>query len=137
MTMVSKLLAVRRSLRGTEWDGTYLDHFVQVISRLDARQHGFGAADLGAIAARASKDEAAWSGGFVAKLRDGRRGHVHGDASVALWGGDAHIQVASLDGDVSRPETERRHGPEDHAWDEDLAHRLNEFLSRVTSPPTG
>ena len=28
--VVGKLLAVRRSLRGTEWDGTHLDHFVQV-----------------------------------------------------------------------------------------------------------
>lgn len=40
------LLAARRSLRGADGDGTYLDHFVQVLCRLDAARHGFRADDL-------------------------------------------------------------------------------------------
>jgi hypothetical protein len=108
--MVSKMLAVRRSLRGTEWDGAYLDHFVELMSRLDARRHGFGAADLGSIQAawaetgqagtgkagtgKAGTGKAGWAGGFVATLQDGRVGHVDGDASAAHWSKDAHIEAS-------------------------------------------
>ena len=54
-TATGKLLAARRSLRGTEWDGASLDHFVQVLCRLDADRHGFAVNDLQAF-------EAAWVG---------------------------------------------------------------------------
>ena len=54
-TVTGKLLAARRALRGTEWDGSDLDHFVQVLCRLDAGRHGFGVFDLLAV-------EAAWIG---------------------------------------------------------------------------
>lgn len=71
MIMVSKMLAVRRSLRGTEWDGAYLDHFVELMSRLDARRHGFGAADLGSI-------QAAWA-------ETGKAGRARLVGPVASW----------------------------------------------------
>ena len=131
MIMISKLLAVRRSLRGTEWDGAYLDHFVEVMSRLDARRHGFGAADLGAIeAAWAETDKTAWTGGFLAKLQDGRLGHVEGDAGAALWSKDAYIEAVLFDGQGERTESPCT---QEHARDEDLARRLNEFLRRVAN----
>ena len=131
MIMFSKLLSVRRSLRGSEWDGAYLDHFVEVMSRLDARRHGFGAADLGAIqAAWAETDKAAWAGGFVAKLQDGRLGHVDGDAGAAQWSNDAYIEAELLDGEGSLTESLWW---QVHAWDEELARRLNEFLRRVAN----
>ena len=131
MIMVSKLLVARRSLRDTEWDGAYLDHFVEVISRLDARRHGFGAADLGAIqAAWTDTDKAAWAGGFVAKLQDGRFGHVIGDAGADHWGDDAHIEVTLIVRE--EPSTETQYW-QAHVWDEDLTRRLNEFLRRVTN----
>lgn len=137
MIMVSKLLAARRRLRGTEWDGSYLDHFVQTITRLDARRHGFGGADLSAIeAAWAGEDEVAWSGGFVARLRDGRRGYVDGYAGTDYWGEDAQIEAALLDRHTSHPESGLRHSPQHHAWNEDLARRLNEFLSKVAGLQT-
>jgi len=133
--MVSKLLVARRSLRDTEWDGAYLDHFVEVISRLDARRHGFGAGDLGAInAAWAGTDEAAWAGGFVAKLQDGRLGYVDGEAGAADWGEGAHVEAAVIQDSQFRTASERQRGWQDHAWDEDLARRLNEFLRRVANP---
>lgn len=132
MIMFSKLLSVRRSLRGSEWDGAYLDHFVEVMSRLDARRHGFGAADLGAIqAAWAETDKAAWAGGFVAKLQDGRLGHVDGDAGAAQWSNDAYIEAELLDGEGSLTESHQLW--QVHAWDEELARRLNEFLRRVAN----
>lgn len=135
MIMVSKMLAVRRSLRGTEWDGAYLDHFVELMSRLDARRHGFGAADLGSIQAawaetgKAGTGKAGWAGGFVATLQDGRVGHVDGDAGAAHWSKDAHIEASLLDEEKPRTENQRQA----NALDQDLARRLNEFLRRATS----
>jgi len=44
--MADKILVARQALRRTDWDGSDLDHFVQVLCRLDADRHGFGALDL-------------------------------------------------------------------------------------------
>ena len=38
--MAGKILAARRALRRTDWDGSDLDNFVQVLCRLDA-DHGW------------------------------------------------------------------------------------------------
>jgi hypothetical protein len=82
-SVAGKLLAARRALRGTEWDGSDLDHFVQVLCRLDADRHGFSAIDLLAVeAAWIGAAGETWSGGLVARLKDGRRVHVDGRAGA-------------------------------------------------------
>ena len=70
----------------TDWDGSDLDHFVQVLCRLDADRHGFGALDLLAVeGAWVGAAGETWSGGFVARLKDGKRAHVDGRAGRSQW----------------------------------------------------
>ena len=129
-TMTGKILAARRELRRTDWDGSDLDHFVQVLCRLDA---GLGALDLLAVeGAWIGTPGEAWSGGFVARLRDGRRAHVDGRAGAAQWSDeDSNIEAGLLDGGEQHPELGAHHGWQGHAWDDAMARRLNELLDRV------
>jgi hypothetical protein len=131
-TVAGRLLAARRALRGTEWDGADLDHFVQVLCRLDAERHGFAAIDLLAVeGAWISAPGEAWSGGFVARLKGGKRAHVDGRAGQSHWSDDDSDVEAGLLGDGERhPELGRRHGWQGHAWDDAMARRLNELLDR-------
>jgi len=132
--VAGKLLAARRALRGTEWDGADLDHFVQMLCRLDVDRHGFGAIDLLAIeGAWIGAAGEAWSGGFVARLKDGRRVHVDGRAGCSHWSEDSDIAAGLLDGNEPHPELGARHGWQGHAWDNTTARRLNELLDRF--PP--
>jgi hypothetical protein len=134
-TMTGKILAARRELRRTDWDGSDLDHFVQVLCRLDAGRHGFGALDLLAVeGAWIGTPGEAWSGGFVARLKDGRRAHVDGRAGAAHWSDeDSNIEAGLLDGGEQHPELGARRGWQGHAWDDAMARRLNELLDRVDS----
>jgi len=132
-TATGKILAARRALRRTDWDGSDLDHFVQVLCRLDAGRHGFGALDLLAVeGAWIGAPGETWSGGFVARLKDGRRAHVDGRAGASHWSDeDSDIAAGLLDGGEPHPERAPRHGWQDHAWDDAMASRLNELLDRV------
>lgn len=132
--VAGKLLAVRRSLRGTQWDGAYLDHFVQMLCRLDADRHGFAVEDLVAIErAWVGEEGEAWSGGFVVRLRDGRRAHVDGRAGLSHWSEDSDIEAGVLDANQPHPEPGVRHGWQGHAWDEGLTRGLGEFLARLAA----
>jgi len=132
--IASDLLAARRSLRGTPWDGSYLDHFVQILCRLDADRHGFAAGDLTAFeAAWVGGDKAAWSGGFVARLNDGRRVHVDGRAGLTHWGEDSDIDSGLVEGREPHPELGARYGWQQHNWDEELTRGLNEFLAKLAA----
>ncbi|MPZ29452.1 MAG: hypothetical protein GEV13_00385 [Rhodospirillales bacterium] len=130
--VAGKLLAARRALRGTEWDGNDLDHFVQVLCRLDADRHGFGANDLLAVeAAWMGTAGEPWSGGFVARLKDGRRVHVDGRAGHSHWSEeDSDIEAGLLDDGEQHPELGARDGWQAHACDDAMARRLNELLDR-------
>ena len=132
-SVARKLLAARRALRGTEWDGSDLDHFVQVLCRLDADRHGFGALDLLAVEdAWIGAPDETWSGGFVARLKDGRRVHVDGRAGGSQWSDeDSDIEAGLLDGDEQHPALGARHGWQGHVGDDAMARRLNELLDRV------
>jgi hypothetical protein len=132
-SVAGKLLAARRALRGTEWDGSDLDHFVQVLCRLDADRHGFGAIDLLAVeAAWIGAAGETWSGGLVARLKDGRRVHVDGRAGRSHWSEeDCDIQAGPLEDGEQHPELGARHGWRDHAWDDAMVRRLNALLDRV------
>lgn len=134
--VVGKLLAVRRSLRGTEWDGTHLDHFVQILCRLDNTRHGFAVDDLQAIeSAWVGEAGEFWSGGFVVRLKDGRRAHVDGRAGESHWSEDSDIEAGFLDTGEPHPELGARYGWHEHAWSEGLARGLNEFLGRFAALP--
>lgn len=128
-TVAGRLLAARRALRGTEWDGADLDHFVQVLCRLDAGRHGFGAIDLLAVeGAWLGATDEAWSGGFIARLKDGKRARVDGRAGRSHWSDeDSDIEAGLLEGGEQHPELGGRQG---HAWDDAMARRLNELLDR-------
>ena len=132
-TTTRKILAARRALRRTDWDGSDLDHFVQVLCRLDAGRHGFGALDLLAVeGAWIGTPDETWSGGFVARLKDGRRAHVDGRAGASHWSDeDSNIEAGLLEGSAPHPELGGRHGWQGHAWDDGMARRLNELLDRV------
>ena len=141
--MAARLLAARRALRDSEWDGSDLDHFVQVLCRLDADRHGFGALDLLAVEdAWVGAAGETWTGGLVARLTDGRRTHVDGRAGQSHWAdGDSDIEAGLLDRTARQPESGARHGWHGHAWDETMAdsrpaddmmaRRLNELLDRI------
>src|SRR5579872_3088487 len=110
-TDTAALLAARRALRGTADDGAYLDHFVQLLCRLDAARHGFGADDLGTVeAAWVSTAGESWSGGFVARLKDGQRVHADGRAGRSHWSEDSGIEADFLHAGLSLPELAARHG---------------------------
>jgi hypothetical protein len=127
------LLAARRSLRGSDADDACLDHFVQVLCRLDARRHGFGADDLAAVEAAWVSVGESWSGGLVARLKDGRRIHVDGRAGRSHWSDDSDIEAGVLDAGHSLPELASRHGWQNHAWDERTARALNALLGRLAA----
>jgi len=131
-TVAGRLLTARRALRGTEWDGADLDHFVQVLCRLDIDRHGFGATDLLAVeGAWIGAAGETWSGGFVARLKDGKRAHVDGRAGHSHWSDeDSDIKAGLLEGGEQHPELGGRHGWQGHAWDNVMARRLNELLDR-------
>jgi hypothetical protein len=133
-SVASRLLAARRALRGTEWDGSDLDHFVQLLCRLDASRHGFGALDVLAVEdAWVGAAGEPWTGGLVALLTDGRRAHVDGRAGQSHWGeGDSDIEAGLLEGSARHPEIGARHGWQAHAWDDTTARRLNELLDRIS-----
>jgi hypothetical protein len=133
-TSAALLLAARRALRRTDGDGAYLDHFVQMLCRLDGARHGFTANDLAAIEAAWIGDAGAgWSGGFVARLKDGRRAHVDGRAGAAHWSEDSDIEAGGLDAGQPLPELAARRGLQGHAWDEHTARALNALLDRIAS----
>lgn len=131
--IATRLLRARRALRGTEWDGSDLDHFVQVLCRLDGDRHGFDALDLLAVdAAWLGRPSETWSGGFVARLKDGKRVHVDGRAGGSHWSeDDSDIDAGLLESPQLLPELGPRHGWQSHAWDDEMARRLNELLDRV------
>jgi hypothetical protein len=134
-SVARKLLAARRALRGTEWDGSDLDHFVQVLCRLDADRHGFGALDLLAVeAAWIGATGEAWSGGLVARLKNGRRVHVDARAGGSHWSEDSDVEAGLLEGSALHPELGARHNWQGHAWDDAMARRLNELLDRFDAP---
>ena len=132
-TVTGKILAARRALRRTDWDGSDLDHFVQVLCRLDADRHGFGALDLLAVeGAWIGAPGEAWSGGFVARLKDGQARPCRWPRRAAHWSDeDSDIEAGLLDGGEQHPELGARHGWQGHAWDDAMARRLNELLDRV------
>jgi len=132
-SIADRLLVARRALRGSEWDGGDLDHFVQVLCRLDADRHGFDALDLLAVEdawVGAAGEE--WSGGLVARLKDGRRAHVEGRAGRSHWSiEDSDIEAGLLHAGEQHPELGARHGWQGHAWENAMASRLNELLDRI------
>ncbi len=131
---IGKLLVARRSMRGTKWDGAHLDHFVQVLCRLDCSRHGFGVDDLDTIEkAWIGQADDTWCGGVVARLKDGRRAHVDGRAGRSHWAEDSAIETGLLDADAAHLESAARHGWQDHAWSEGLAYTLNAFLGRYAA----
>lgn len=137
--VAGRILAARRALRGTPWDGHDLDHFVQVLCRLDPDRHGFGVLDLVAVeSAWVGATGETWSGGFVGRLKDGRRAHADGRAGHAHWAdGDSDIAAGLLGGGERHPELSARHGWQDHVWDDGMARRLNELLARIDTAADG
>jgi hypothetical protein len=75
----------------------------------------------------------AWSGGFVTRLRDGRRAHADGRAGWSTWSENSDVDAGLLDPGQSHPELDARHGWQGHAWNEDLARKLNEFLGKLAA----
>ena len=128
----ARLLAARRALRSTEWDGSDLDQFVQVLCRLDGDRDGFGALDLVAVeAAWRDADGDSWSGGLIARLKDGRRVYADGRAGSSHWSDeDCDIHAGLLGAGQLHPELDA-HGRQTHAWDEKMARRLNQLLDRI------
>jgi hypothetical protein len=130
MIMAGRMLTARRSLRDTPWNGAFLDHFMQMLYRLDARQHGFGAADIASIeAAWDSPDGDAWSGGMITRLNDGRRGYVEGTSDFAQWGPDARMDARLMAPATTMP----RDPDENHCWNDHLGRCLNEFFSTMAT----
>jgi citrate lyase beta subunit len=125
-SVAARLLAARRALRGSPHDSASLDHFVQVLCRIDAGRHGFAFDDLRAIESGWTGDDASrWSGGLIARLHSNQRVYVTGHAGDTHWAEDASVTAEPLDPghDALRQDGER--------WDEEIARRLNELLARA------
>lgn len=131
--VAGKILAARRTLRRTDWDGSDLDQFVQVLCRLNAERHGFDALDLHDVeAAWIGAVDETWSGGLVARLNDGRRAHVEGRAGASHCSDeDSGIEAGLLEAGEQHPKIGARLGWQGHTWDDAMARRLNELLDRV------
>ena len=125
-SVAARLLAARRALRGSPHDSASLDHFVQVLCRLDAERHGFAFDDVRAIeSAWTGEDASWWAGGFIARLHSNQRVYVTGHAGATYWSDDAVVTAEPLKPghDAIRQAGER--------WEEETARRLNELLVRA------
>jgi hypothetical protein len=128
----AKLRAVRLSLR----DGAtrYLDHFVQVLCRLDG-EVGFGAGDVAAVeSVWGSCGEERWVGGFVVALKDGRRAYLEACAGEPPWSDDdADLRVEFLRPGEPYPRLGADHRQQLLGWDDGAAEELDPFLKRLTA----
>jgi hypothetical protein len=126
----AKLHAVRLSLRNGA--ARYLDHFVQVLCRLD-EEEGFGAGDVAAVeSAWGSTGEEHWFGGFVVVLKNGRRAYLEACAGEpAWWGDDADLRVEFLRPGAPYPRLGADHCQQLFGWDDGAAEELDPFLRRL------
>jgi hypothetical protein len=115
-------------------DVFYLHNFMETLLRLDPESDGFAPRDVEAVeAAWGSYDVAIlWHGGFVVRLRDGRRVYIESDAG-GDWGHDAKVGVEMLTADRRYPNLPADHYQRLFGWDDAPIKELDEYLKRLAS----
>jgi hypothetical protein len=118
-----------------------LFEFAEVLLRLDAQRDGFAGPDVAIVEAMWGYADANffWMGGYVVRLRDGRRAYIEG-TSVPEFSEDGETYELEWTFDVRflaekpyhslTPLQPSKHRP--HAWEEAPA-SLNELLKRLAS----
>jgi hypothetical protein len=118
-----------------------LFEFAEVLLRLDAQRDGFAGPDVASVEAMWGYADANffWMGGYVVRLRDGRRAYIEG-TSVPEFSEDGESYELAWTFDVRfladepyhslTPLQPSKHRP--HAWEEAPA-SLNELLKRLAS----
>ena len=115
-------------------DGTNPYNFLQTLLRIDRGQHGFTAEDIEApeVLWHAWADvDVLWEGGYVLRLKDGRRVYVESYSGEGDWAADAKVTAAMLPADQRYPKLPDDHYQTMFGWSESVE-ELEDFLTRLS-----
>ena len=108
--------------------------FVQTLVALDAGAHGFSPRDIAEVEAAWGYVDADfyWIGGFVVRLRDGRRAYIHSfcDADTLQYAATVRVEMLAEGQPYYGVATSRPPGNRPIPW-EVAPERLNEFLRQL------
>lgn len=111
----------------------YPYNFMQTLHRVASLEDGFAPADVEAAEAAwhsHGDDDILWEGGYVLRLRDGRRVYVESCSGQGDWADDATVSVEVLGHGQRYPELAASHYQTLFGW-EDAPKELAEFLERL------
>jgi hypothetical protein len=124
-------MADTRSSRGV----TYTYNFMQTLLRIDHGRHGFTVEDIEAPEAlwHAWADaDVLWEGGYVLRLKDGRRVYVQSYSGEGDWMADAKVTAEMLPASRRYPKLPDDHYQTMFGWSESVE-ELEEFLARLAA----
>jgi len=111
----------------------YPYNFMQTLIRLEARPDGFAPSDVEAVEAAwhtYGDNDVLWEGGYVLRLRDGKRVYVESFSGRGDWADDAQVSIETLSAGQRYPELSTNHYQVLFGWD-DAPDALGEFLTRL------
>ena len=113
----------------------YLSNLMETLRRLDPQRDRFEPTDIEAVeAAWGSFDtDVFWNGGFVVRLRDGRRAYIESDAGKGDWEGDAEIRVEMMPASLRYPKPTDELHQSLFGWDDGPFEELEEYLTRLAA----
>ena len=106
---------------------------LQTLLRVDSRPDGFAPDDVEVAEAAwhsHGDDDILWDGGYVLRLRDGRRVYVESCSGQGDWADDATVTVELLAAGQPYPKLGANHYQTLFGWD-DAPEELAEFLKRL------
>ena len=107
-----------------------LQGFSEGLRRLDPERHGFGVDDIKRVVlAWEGYDGAAWDGGFVVNLRDGRRARFYCLAVAYDWEREGEVTVSFVPADYDERGANEPWG-DFHVFETELP-ELQEYLRRL------
>jgi len=112
----------------------YPYNFMQTLLRIDSRRYGFAPGDIETVEALWSSygEDILWEGGYVLRLRDGRRLYVESYSGAGDWADDASVAVEALAAGLRYPLLGKDHFQTLFGW-QDSPDEVNEFLARLAA----
>ena len=113
----------------------YPYNFMQTLIRSESRSNGFAPTDVEAVEAAwhtRDDDDVLWEGGYVLRLRDGKRVYVESFSGRGDWADDAQVSIETLPAGQRYPELPQNHYQVMFGWD-DAPEELKEYLARLSA----